>query len=175
MVIVRTTETWLRVLVGNHLRGLARFPTRMNLDDAAWCSLLLRVGLSESSPRPRHLQQQDELLARLLMPRRQECEQLADWLRQYMAPDAAPMHQLVAGASMGFNHLWQDLGLSSRAELREMMATCFAPLIAMNANNMRWKKFFYRQVCLAQEGELICRSPSCESCSEIALCFSAEI
>ncbi|RLM22868.1 nitrogen fixation protein NifQ [Brenneria alni] len=164
----------MHYLVDNHLRGLARFPTQMNLDNAAWQRLLLRVGLSDMA-RPPHLRQQDELLSKLLMPRRQECEQLARWLLQYMAEDAAPMHGLIASASMGFNHLWQDLGLASRAELRELMTTCFEPLIGMNVKNMRWKKFFYRQICLAQEGELICRSPSCESCSEIDFCFSPEV
>ncbi|MBJ7220841.1 MULTISPECIES: nitrogen fixation protein NifQ [unclassified Brenneria] len=173
-IAIQTPEAWLRRLVDNHLRGLARFPAQMNLDDAAWHSLLLRVGLSDTARSP-HLRQQDALLSHLLTPRRQECEQLACWLEQYMTPDAVPMHALIASASMGFNHLWQDLGLASRAELRELMTACFEPLIGMNAKNMRWKKFFYRQVCLAQEGELICRSPSCESCSEIAFCFAPEV
>ncbi|MFE8119086.1 nitrogen fixation protein NifQ [Brenneria goodwinii] len=169
----QTPEIWLRYLVDNHLRGLSRFPSRMNLDDGAWQALLQRLELTETA-RPEYLHQQDELLSSLLMPRRQECEQLADWLSQYMAEQAAPMHLLIASASMGFNHLWQDLGLASRAELRELMTVCFTPLVAMNDKNMRWKKFFYRQVCLTQDGELMCRSPSCESCSEIDFCFSPE-
>ncbi|MEC5341499.1 nitrogen fixation protein NifQ [Brenneria populi] len=173
MELIQTPDAWLRHLVDNHLRGLARFPARMNLDDADWRALLLRIGMNDAA-RPPRLRQQDALLSTLLAPRRQECRQLADWLAQYMAPQAAPMHRLIAGASMGFNHLWQDLGLASRAELRELMTVCFAPLVGMNDNNMRWKKFFYRQVCLAQEGELMCRSPSCESCSEIGFCFAPE-
>ncbi|MDX5626921.1 MULTISPECIES: nitrogen fixation protein NifQ [unclassified Brenneria] len=173
MALMQTPDGWLRYLVDNHLRGRSRFPTQMNLDDVAWQALLQRVGLTET-PRPPRWRQRDELLSGLLAPRRQECEQLADWLEQYMAQPAAPMHRLIAGASMGFNHLWQDLGLASRSELRQLMSVCFAPLVDMNANNMRWKKFFYRQICLAQDGELICRSPSCESCSEISLCFSPE-
>lgn len=173
MNLIQTPDTWLRYLVDNHLRGRSRFPARMDLDDADWQALLPRVGLVET-PRPLCLRQQDELLSSLLMPRRQECDRLAGWLYQYMAEQAAPMHRLIASASMGFNHLWQDLGLASRTELRGLMTLCFPPLIGMNDKNMRWKKFFYRQVCLAQEGELMCRSPSCESCSEISVCFSPE-
>ncbi|MCG8707804.1 nitrogen fixation protein NifQ [Brenneria sp. 4F2] len=173
MVFITTPDSWLRYLVDNHLRGCARFPLRMDLDEADWLALLQRVGLVETA-RPRRLREQDELMSRLLMPRRQECDRLADWLYQYMPAQAAPMHRLIASASMGFNHLWQDLGLASRAELRELMNHCFPALIDMNNKNMRWKKFFYRQVCLAQDGELTCRSPSCESCSEIDVCFLPE-
>ncbi|WP_251267648.1 nitrogen fixation protein NifQ, partial [Enterobacter hormaechei] len=41
----------------------------------------------------------------------------------------------------------------------------------MNQHNMRWKKFFYRQRCLLQQGEVICRSPSCDECRERSACF----
>ncbi|PWC12756.1 nitrogen fixation protein NifQ [Brenneria roseae subsp. americana] len=173
MTIAPTPLAWLRYLVDNHLAGVARFPAQMNLNDDDWQRLLRRVG-RKAAERPAALDQQDALLSMLLRPRQQECEQLANWLLQYMDEEAAPMHWLIAGASMSFNHLWQDLGLASRAELRELMSICFAPLVEMNTQNMRWKKFFYRQVCLSRDGELICRSPSCESCSEVELCFAPE-
>lgn len=169
-----TPDDWLRRLIENHRQGRARFPTRMNLADEEWRRLLERLALPDA-PRSPALRRQDALLADLLAPRRRECDQLAAWLRQYMTPAASPMHQSIAGASMSFNHLWQDLGLSSRGELRLLMTDCFAPLVEMNVRNMRWKKFFYRQVCLAREGEFACRSPSCEECSEIAYCFAPEI
>ncbi|MFC3395554.1 nitrogen fixation protein NifQ [Brenneria rubrifaciens] len=173
MVISPTPLAWLRYLVDNHLQGLARFPAQMNLDDDGWQRLLWRVE-RDATARPALLEQQDALLSALLRPRWQECEQLANWLVQYMDEEAAPMHWLIASASMSFNHLWQDLGLASREELRELITVCFTPLVEMNAQNMRWKKFFYRQVCLSREGELTCRSPSCEGCSEIEVCFAPE-
>jgi nitrogen fixation protein NifQ len=38
---------------------------------------------------------------------------------------------------------------------------------------MRWKKFFYRQLC-EQADVLICKSPSCGVCCDYASCFGAE-
>ena len=63
----------------------------------------------------------------------------------------------VALASLGNNHLWQDMGLASRAELSELLGRHFPGLVAKNTGNMKWKKFFYRQLC-EREGLSICRS-----------------
>jgi nitrogen fixation protein NifQ len=105
--------------------------------------------------------------------REQECQELEQWLTGYQQPDAAPMARIIAVASMGFNHLWQDLGLASRQSLRELMQCCFPELVAMNSQNMRWKKFFYRQQC-ALGGNYVCRAPSCDECVERASCFAPE-
>ncbi|WP_307833665.1 nitrogen fixation protein NifQ [Candidatus Symbiopectobacterium sp. 'North America'] len=115
------------------------------------------------------------LLTELQSHRKAECDQLANWLCEHLVEDVAPMHRIIASASLGFNHLWQDLGLDSRVELRELMTDCFPSLVALNVNNMRWKKFFYRQRCLHSEGELVCRSPSCDDCCEWAHCFAPEV
>lgn len=80
---------------------------------------------------------------------------------------------IVARRSLEPNHLWQDLGLTGRADLGRLMRTHFAPLAARNDRDMKWKKFFYRQLC-AQEGIVICKSPICDSCDDFAVCFSAE-
>ncbi|WP_413740921.1 nitrogen fixation protein NifQ [Sodalis sp. RH15] len=166
-------EIWLRRLMLNHLQGRARFPADMGLSPAAYRQLAQRVLLAPA-PRPHNLRQQDELIAMLQRSRRQERQGLAEWLQQYMVPRGAPLNQLIARGSLGFNHLWQDLGLSSREELRELMTDCFPELVRMNHRNMRWKKFFYRQLCLADSGEINCRSPSCEQCIEQESCFAPE-
>nr|WP_319389609.1 nitrogen fixation protein NifQ [uncultured Cohaesibacter sp.] len=80
---------------------------------------------------------------------------------------------IVATGCMGDDHLWSDLGLFERRYLSEMLLYNFRPLAEQNTNNMRWKKFFYRQLC-AREGFILCRSPSCESCSEFSECFAPE-
>lgn len=36
---------------------------------------------------------------------------------------------------------------------------------------MKWKKFFYRQLC-EQAEVLICKSPNCAVCSDYSLCFA---
>lgn len=79
---------------------------------------------------------------------------------------------IVAGCA-GSNHLWQDLGLKSRTDLSEMLKRNFPSLAAKNVQDMKWKKFLYKQLCL-QEGLYICRSPSCDTCIDYGDCFGNE-
>jgi len=79
----------------------------------------------------------------------------------------------LAQASLGNNHLWQDLHLPSRRELSALMSRWFPVLAARNDRDMKWKKFLYKQLC--DKAELsICRAPSCGVCSDYALCFGPE-
>lgn len=71
------------------------------------------------------------------------------------------------------NHLWQDLGLSSRDELSDLMRRHFAPLAARNSRNMKWKKFLYRMICLDERAGL-CPAPTCGECAEFESCFGDE-
>ncbi len=80
---------------------------------------------------------------------------------------------LVATACMGSDHLWQDLGLPNREALSAMLSRHFPALAAKNTGDMKWKKFFYRQLC-EREGIKACRSPSCGACCDYAKCFGAE-
>lgn len=79
----------------------------------------------------------------------------------------------VAVACLGDNHLWQDLQLGSRAELSALMRRWFPALVAKNAADMKWKKFFYRQLC-EQAEILICKAPSCAVCTDRPRCFGPE-
>ncbi len=88
-------------------------------------------------------------------------------------PDSRWLACAVATASMADNHLWQDLGLPSRKELNTLMQTRYTALKAKNVGDMKWKKFFYRQLCEAAE-VLICKSPSCRECSDFKVCFGPE-
>ncbi len=80
---------------------------------------------------------------------------------------------LVATACMGNDHLWQDLGLPHRSALSELLTTCFPALAAKNRGDMKWKKFFYKQLC-EREGIRVCKAPSCAACSDYAKCFGPE-
>lgn len=80
------------------------------------------------------------------------------------------LSRLIARRSLGGRHLWEDLGLNSRADLGLLMERHFAPLAARNPG-MRWKKFFYRTLC-EQDGVLLCKAPNCEVCEDYALCFA---
>ena len=80
---------------------------------------------------------------------------------------------LIACASLGDGHLWQDLGLPSRDALSLLIGRWFPALAARNVDHMKWKKFFYRQLCLKEE-ILICKSPTCAQCTDHAECFGPE-
>ena len=80
---------------------------------------------------------------------------------------------IVVSACMGGNHLWQDLGLWSRRDLTDLIRTNFPALAASNDRDMKWKKFFYKQLCI-QEGLYICRAPSCQVCVDYQECFGPE-
>ena len=80
---------------------------------------------------------------------------------------------VVATACMGNNHLWQDLGLPDRRALSALLNCHFPGLAAKNTGDMKWKKFFYKQLC-EREGINACRSPSCAACCDYIKCFGAE-
>lgn len=80
---------------------------------------------------------------------------------------------VIAMAAMGDNHLWQDMGFASRKELSTLMREHFPALVAKNVGDMKWKKFFYRQLCERAEVP-ICKSPHCAACRDYHLCFGPE-
>jgi nitrogen fixation protein NifQ len=79
----------------------------------------------------------------------------------------------IATAAMGANHLWQDLGLPNRTLLSQLLNENFPKLAAKNVGDMKWKKFFYRQLCERAE-IFICKSPNCAICTDYEICFAVE-
>lgn len=123
---------------------------------------LLQIWREDAASEPRPpMDEFDDLVALLL------AHQHTD------APDSRWLAHAIATASMADNHLWQDLGLPSRRELNALMETRFPALKRKNAGDMKWKKFFYRQLCEAAE-VLICKSPSCGECCDYGVCFGPE-
>ena len=117
-------------------------------------------GLTEGAaalPGERH-QEYDDLLALLTEFARETSEEIAAVARW------------LAYSCMGENHLWEDLGLPERPALTSLIADCFPQLRQLNSQNMRWKKFFYKQLCNRAQVST-CRAPTCDQCSEFALCF----
>jgi nitrogen fixation protein NifQ len=80
------------------------------------------------------------------------------------------MASIVASACLGSDHLWQDLGLWCREDLSNLMLRNFPALAEKNVHNMKWKKFLYKQLCIA-EGVYVCRAPSCDICVDYPVCF----
>jgi nitrogen fixation protein NifQ len=105
-----------------------------------------------------------------------EFADLLELLRENLAlPDefGACLCYAIASAAMGENHLWQDMGLPDREALSALLRENFPELAAKNIGNMKWKKFFYRQLC-ERAGVPICKSPHCAECCDRALCFGPE-
>jgi len=100
-----------------------------------------------------------------------------DLLERNMTADADGgrwLAAIVARRSMEAAHLWEDLGLPDRTALTLLMQRHFAPLAAQNAGGeMRWKRFFYRQLC-EEEGMTHCTSPTCSNCADIPKCFAPD-
>ena len=108
-----------------------------------------------------------------------EVADLVALLVEHADPAAGSPHEIervaltLAVASLGDNHLWQDLQLASRAELSALMWRWFPALVARNSGDMKWKKFLYRELCRREE-ILICKSPSCAVCTDRPVCFGPE-
>lgn len=105
-----------------------------------------------------------------------EFEELVELLLEHRASDREQESWLahaIASAAMGENHLWQDMGLPSRKVLSDLMSTHFPTLAAKNVGDMKWKKFFYRQLC-ERAGIPICKSPHCADCCDYRVCFGPE-
>lgn len=101
-------------------------------------------------------------LKRLFLTHRRDNEKEREWIADI----------LIAGC-MASDHLWQDLGLWQRADLTHLIQYNFPTLAAKNDRDMKWKKFFYKQLCIS-EGIYICRAPSCEVCADYDNCFGSE-
>lgn len=118
-------------------------------------------------------------LAGRMETRRDEIVDLMSLLRDHADPAAGSAAAVdtvawaIACASLGENHLWQDLGLPSRLELSALIDHWFPRLATLNTHNMKWKKFLYKQLCLREE-LLICKAPSCGVCSDHGTCFGPE-
>jgi nitrogen fixation protein NifQ len=123
------------------------------------------------------------ILAPEILARRAARDDEVDEVRTLLLDHASPaagstaersaIAETLALACLGDNHLWQDLQLPSRAELSALMRHWFPALVARNRNDMKWKKFLYKQLCERDE-LLVCKAPSCAVCCDRGLCFGPE-
>ena len=146
--------------------GLSEQQFRCLLDryfPGSWPELFAAAVLSDTDapcPAFRHEEMQD-LLALLLEHRSNQREE-ATWLA----------YAIAAGCTGG-NHLWQDMGLTGRHALSDLLKHNFTALHDKNVANMKWKKFFYKQLCDRAEVNL-CKAPSCQVCNDFQQCFGPE-
>jgi nitrogen fixation protein NifQ len=106
----------------------------------------------------------------------EEFRDLLELLREHRRDDSDETEWLaraIASACAGQNHLWEDMSLPNRDALSWLLKTYFATLYYKNTGNLRWKKFFYKQLCDRAEARL-CKAPSCGVCNDYAQCFGPE-
>lgn len=172
-------RTWLEQILLAQRQGRSCLPFHLGLGTAEYAALIQANFPQE--PRlydgaPAQAAECDALRAELLELRRDEWQELRDLLLGGRAGrDAleAALACIIAAACLGGDHLWRDLGMHSREQLRELLEFNFPRLARRNVNNMRWKKFFYKQLC-EQDGGYVCRAPSCEHCPTYHDCFGEE-
>jgi len=163
------SELFARMLT-SQVAGNGVLPPGLGLYPETYAKLLARhfpgVDLGAELPTPRRPEER----------RLTERQDLIDLLLDHRAiadPSEVWMAEIVAAACMGGDHLWQDLGLWSRADLSRLMVENFPHLAAKNDRDMKWKKFLYRQIC-EREGIHVCPAPSCQVCVDYAKCFAPE-
>ena len=162
VMLARITATWLA--------GEGGLPERLGLPRPAFRRLQSRwLGgrdLPEQAPSglawlPDQAPEADDLRG-LLLAERAWGGVLEEWLAD-----------MLVAACQGGRHLWEDLGVWSRAELTALLRRHFPGLVRANRRDMKWKKFLYRRLC-ETEGLMLCRAPTCDQCPEISDCFGPE-
>jgi nitrogen fixation protein NifQ len=176
----RANQEWLSHIVHAQRAGRSCLPFHLGLDRQTYKRVVAEhfpVQRGAGDNTQGLMRECNQLRQELLQMRLDEWQELRALLlagRRGSDPDEEWMASIVAAGCLGGDHLWRDLGLSSRLELRELLVHNF-PLLAMrNVADMRWKKFFYKQLC-EQDGGHVCRSPSCDICVTYLDCFGEEL
>ncbi|WP_187265391.1 nitrogen fixation protein NifQ [Reinekea thalattae] len=162
------------------LRGLANLPYGLGLDKHVYQELMQAIDIEPltlmdmrwNTTNSQAKQMRSEVINQLIELRMAERNQLVELLTKHSsnAPYSAVAAIVVATACLSPAHLWKTLGLDSRDELKEWLTHNFPSLTAANADNMRWKRFFYLQLCQS-EGDYVCLSPTCDECSTYSECY----
>ena len=105
---------------------------------------------------------EEEDFRALLLDGRRHRHDIEEWLAR-----------IIVRRSLCRGHLWHSLGLRKRRELSNMLHRHFPTVAERNTRGMKWKKFFYREMCQA-EGVHVCKSPVCDVCTDFDDCFGTE-
>jgi len=90
--------------------------------------------------------------------------------RAARAPATRRLARVLAAGCLGFAHMWRDMGLGSRGELRTLVAAVAPALARRNDHDMKWKKFLYLELSRNRAGTPR-RPPGCEACPSHDACF----
>ncbi|MDO9106892.1 MAG: nitrogen fixation protein NifQ [Methylovulum sp.] len=160
---------WLACMIASWCVGRGALPDYLGLEPAQFNAVTARF---QGCPIPRQAVSGQQLdFSRML-----EKDDLVKLLQQFAATQSADTDIIIAiivAGCLGSDHLWQDLGLWSRAQLSAMLQYNFPALAAKNDKDMKWKKFLYKQLC-EMEGLYLCRAPSCDVCIDYPNCYGKE-
>ena len=109
-------------------------------------------------------------------PLESEFEDIVEVLLDHRSSDDRRIEWLayaVASGCMGSDHLYHDMGLPNRQALSSLLERHFTALFCKNVHNMKWKKFFYKQLCDRAE-IIMCPTRNCMTCIDYKNCFAPE-
>lgn len=118
----------------------------------------------------------EEVYAAYVSPLASEFEDMVSLLLEHSTGEAegnAWLAYAVASGCMGSDHLYHDMGLPDRRTLSALLQRYFTALFQKNTSNMKWKKFFYKQLCDRAE-VMMCPARNCQSCVDYKNCFAPE-
>lgn len=165
----QSNDDLLARMLASSARGDGVLSSSLGLSSAEYAAMIQRhfpgaiwaLPYADPSEKSDRWPELDDLY-QLLMKHRADVDESERWVAE-----------VIASACMGSDHLWQDMGLWTRADLSALISRNFPALAARNDQDMKWKKFLYKQLCL-EEGIYTCRSPSCETCADYDDCFGSE-
>jgi len=168
--ICTQNHEWLACIVASWCAGESMLPDHLGLECHDFAALktyyFFDYPLPDNAPSNKQLD-----FSRML-----ERQDLINLLKHYSRPQLIETDWiigiLVAGC-LGDDHLWHDLGLWSRSQLTALLNYNFPELAAKNTQDMKWKKFLYKQLC-EEEGLYVCRAPSCQVCIDYEKCYGSE-
>lgn len=166
-----------RALLAGFITGRTALPTHMGLRAETYRKIKIRMineaEFDVSAQQKQLYRQTQRLFAELIAGKVSERDDLFRLLLDH-ANTELRWHKevawVLANASMSSYHLWQSLGLDERPTLGRLIGFYFPSLHEGNVHNMRWKRYFYKQLC-ERSGDYVCKAPNCSQCSSFKECF----
>ena len=174
---------FLKVVITSQLTGKSSLPYQLGLSTNDYQRLLVDLADESINALDKNWYQtaqgtqieRSKLVLELMKIRKEERDDLINLLASYRdksIPFSDSAAIIIATACLNSSHLWKSLAFERRDELTDWIKLNF-PLLAEKNKQMRWKRFFYLQLC-KQGGDYICRAPSCGECSSFNECFLPE-
>ncbi len=164
-----------QMVLTSQRKGLTCLPYRLGMEASDYLAFYSHYRTQFSILSDREIAK-DDLRQTLMEMRIDEYRDIRELLianRRSRGTSELWMASIVAAGCLGGDHLWRDMGLVNRKVLSDLLVANFPNLAQRNSQDMKWKKFFYKQLC-EQQGSYVCRAPSCGHCAAYSDCFGPE-